>query len=100
MENLEGGQYYRHFKGNQYLILAIINNNVIYLNESKPNDIWIRPCEMFNGIHESGVKRFEAAGYGKIDVGIEGIKLAKHTESGELFAVDFDNGLIGKIEFR
>jgi len=94
---LESGQYYRHFKGNQYLILAIINNNVVYLNESKPNDIWIRPYEMFDGIHESGVKRFEATGYGVLNIGVEGIKLAKHTESGELFAVDFDNKKICKI---
>ena len=88
------GSEYRHFKGNLYIVLDIINNNVIYENVKK--ELWIRPLDMFDDIHPSGVKRFVETGYGIIP-NESGTRFATHGENGYEYVVDFDNKRIGVI---
>jgi hypothetical protein len=63
------GQVYRHFKGNQYLVLEIAVHTetgeelVIYCRaDDKDDRVWARPREMFEGVNEKGVPRFEEPG--------------------------------------
>ena len=57
---------YRHFKGNEYEVIGVgrhtetMARHVIYKGDSGP--IWIRPLEMFMGVTEDGIKRFEYLG--------------------------------------
>lgn len=59
---------YKHFKGNKYKVIGIAKhseseeNHVIYHALNTPNELWIRPLEMFNEkVMVDGVetKRFE-----------------------------------------
>ena len=50
---IKEGQYYRHFKGNLYFIIAIANHTetgeqmVVYRDTNYNPKIWVRPLEMF-----------------------------------------------------
>ena len=47
------GKYYRHFKGNRYVVIAIATHTetgesmVVYASVSDPEKIWCRPLSMF-----------------------------------------------------
>ena len=67
MENIEIGAIYKHFKGNEYMVIAIgINTEteekmVVYSPISDMSKVWIRPIKMWNDIvdQERNIKRFE-----------------------------------------
>ncbi len=52
--NAEIGKKYRHYKGNEYTIIAIARSSenieeefVIYQDLSDPSKVWARPRDMF-----------------------------------------------------
>jgi hypothetical protein len=51
-QDLAPGKY-RHFKGNEYLVLGVVRHSetleemVIYHPEEDPDRTWVRPLEMF-----------------------------------------------------
>lgn len=61
------GGVYRHFKGNHYLVTGLGRHTetgqelVAYnsLIEDVPPRMWLRPKEMFLGLNEQGIWRFE-----------------------------------------
>ena len=67
MENIEIGAIYRHFKGNEYIVIAVGTNTeseetmVVYSPTNDKSKVWIRPIKMWNDIvdQEKNVKRFE-----------------------------------------
>jgi hypothetical protein len=59
------GDTYRHFKGAKYKVIAIATDSedanrqlVIYQNTTT-GSTWAREIGNFEGLHESGVKRFQ-----------------------------------------
>lgn len=50
MKEVKVGQIYRHFKGNEYIIIAIAYNTenlekmVVYKHD---DEVWVRPYDMF-----------------------------------------------------
>lgn len=63
MKEVKKGQKYRHFKGNEYVVLEIARDSetteelVVYQaqydsSEFGPNQIWVRPLENFCGTKE------------------------------------------------
>ena len=67
MENIEIGAIYRHFKGNEYIVIAIGKNTeteeemVVYSPIDDMSKVWIRPIKMWNEIidQENNTRRFE-----------------------------------------
>ncbi len=67
MENIEIGSIYRHFKGNEYIVISLgINTEteetmVVYSPTNDKSKVWIRPLKMWNEIvdQEKNIKRFE-----------------------------------------
>lgn len=68
MSNLELGKKYRHFKGNEYLVLNIAKHSetleeyVVYQALYGERGIWVRPRVMFEEqveVNGKLVKRFE-----------------------------------------
>lgn len=67
MENIEIGAIYRHFKGNEYIVIAIGKNTeteeemVVYSPIDDKSKVWIRPIKMWNEIidQENNTRRFE-----------------------------------------
>ena len=67
MENIEIGAIYRHFKGNEYIVIAIGKNTeteeemVVYSPIDDMSKGWIRPIKMWNEIidQENNTRRFE-----------------------------------------
>jgi hypothetical protein len=62
------GKKYRHFKGNEYLVLYVAKHSetmedmVVYQSLYGERGIWVRPLEMFMGYKKIGdglVLRFE-----------------------------------------
>ena len=62
---IQEGQKYRHYKGNEYIILAIAKHTetleemVVYQDLSDASKIWVRPMVMFSGALPDGQQRFE-----------------------------------------
>ena len=67
MENIEIGAIYRHFKGNEYIVIAIGKNTeteeemVVYSPINDMSKVWIRPIKMWDEIidQENNTRRFE-----------------------------------------
>ena len=62
---MEKGDFFKHFKGNFYVIVDIATDSttlddvVIYRRvEPSMTKLWTRPLKEFEDIHPSGVKRF------------------------------------------
>jgi cyclomaltodextrinase len=59
------GEQYRHFKGNHYEVVGFAfcsetkQKVIIYKDLRYEGKTWVRPLEMFIGIHPTGIKRFE-----------------------------------------
>lgn len=55
MRKIEVGNKYRHFKGHEYIVIAIANDSetlekvVVYKNLNN-DDYWVRPYDMFNSL--------------------------------------------------
>lgn len=62
-EGIKVGKTYRHYKGNEYLVLHIAKHSetledmVVYKALYGENDIWVRPLEMFKEQVEVDGKR-------------------------------------------
>jgi len=56
---------YKHFKGHVYKVIGIakhsetLEEQVVYVSISDPNDIWVRPATMFLDMIERDGKRFQ-----------------------------------------
>ncbi|MBR6701269.1 MAG: DUF1653 domain-containing protein [Firmicutes bacterium] len=55
MRKIEAGKKYRHFKGNEYIVLAVAMHTeteeslVVYQNLEDVNKVYARPYDMFAG---------------------------------------------------
>lgn len=56
---------YRHFKGHVYRVIGIakhsenLEEHVVYVSVDDPEDIWVRPSNMFLDIIEREGKKFQ-----------------------------------------
>ena len=62
---IQTGKRYRHFKGNEYVVLCIGRSTeteeamVVYKAQYGDGKIWVRPAGMWNDEVQPGVSRFE-----------------------------------------
>jgi hypothetical protein len=63
------GQIYRHFKGDEYVVLGIAvhtetSEDLVLYQRADGSDerVWARPIEMFKGLTTDGVSRFVLVG--------------------------------------
>ena len=71
--HIEIGAKYTHFKGGQYVVLAIAthtetNEDLVVYQSRKDSKVWVRPAKMWNEIvdKEKNIRRFNRNSNGQI----------------------------------
>jgi hypothetical protein len=65
---IKTGQTYKHFKGNEYRVICVAQDcddmcrSLVIYQPTDGGKTWAREYNEFQGMHESGVKRFELVG--------------------------------------